>query len=103
MLDWPGYLVWRYEIDEKVKKLKLWVRRKRGDKKFVCSGCGRCVKTIHEICEREIRYLPVFQFQTTVILELYRLRCPDCGPKIEQVEQLPSKSPFSKRFEEEVG
>jgi hypothetical protein len=21
MLDWPGYLVWRYEIDEKVKKL----------------------------------------------------------------------------------
>jgi transposase len=38
-----------------------------------------------------------------VILELYRLRCPDCGPKIERVEQLPSKSPFSKRFEEEVG
>lgn len=103
MLDWPGYLVWRYEIDEKVKKLKLWVRRKRGDKKFVCSGCGRCVKTIHEICEREIRDLPVFQFQTTVILELYRLRCPDCGPKIERVEQLLSKSPFSKRFEEEVG
>lgn len=103
MLDWPGYRVWRYEIDEKAKKLKLWVRRKRGHKKLVCSGCGRRVGAIHEICEREVRDLPVFQFRTTVILELYRLRCPDCGPKIERVEQLPSKAPFSKRFEEEVG
>ena len=50
-----------------------------------------------------MRDLPVFQFRTTVILELYRLRCPDCGPKIDRVEQLPSKAPFSKRFEEEVG
>jgi transposase len=103
MLDWPGYRVWRYEIDEKAKKLRLWVRRKRGHKKLVCSGCGRRVDTIHEICEREVRDLPVFQFRTTVILELYRLRFPDCGPKIERVEQLPSKAPFSKRFEEEVG
>src|SRR6202040_3403072 len=34
---------------------------------------------------------------------LYRVRCPDCGLKIEKVDQLPSKAPFSKRFEEAVG
>jgi transposase len=34
---------------------------------------------------------------------LYRVRCPKCGPKIERIEQLPSKAPFSKRFEEAVG
>lgn len=45
----------------------------------------------------------MFQFRTTVILELYRLRCAECGPKIERVEQTPSKSPFSKRFEEKIG
>ena len=28
---------------------------------------------------------------------------PDCGLKIEKVDQLPSKAPFSKRFEEAVG
>jgi transposase len=95
--------VWRQEIDEKAKTLKLWVRRKRGNKKLVCSGCGRRVDDIHEICERKVRDLPVFQFRTTVVIERYRLRCPECGPKIERVEQLPSKAPFSKRFEEEVG
>ena len=36
-------------------------------------------------------------------MELYRVRCPDCGLKIEKVDQLPSQAPFSKRFEEAVG
>jgi transposase len=38
-----------------------------------------------------------------VVIELYRVHCPDCGIKTERVEPLPSKAPFSKRFEEEVG
>jgi transposase len=33
----------------------------------------------------------------------HRVRCPDCGIKAEKVPQLPSKAPFSKRFEEAVG
>jgi transposase len=102
-VDWPGYRVWRQDIDENAKTLKLWVRRKRGNKKIVCSGCGQRGDDIHEICEREVRDLPVFQFRTTIVIELYRVRCPNCGPKIELVEQLPSKAPFSKRFEEAVG
>jgi transposase len=103
VLGWPGYRVWRHEIDEKAKTLKLWVRRKRGNKKLICSGCGRRVDAIHEVCEREVRDLPVFEFRTTVIIELYRLRCPVCGPRVERVDQLPSKAPFSKRFEDAVG
>lgn len=95
--------MWRQEIDEQSKGLKLWVRRKRGNKKLICSGCGQRVDHIHEISEREVRDLPVFEFRTTVVIELYRVRCPRCGPKIERVEQLPSKAPFSKRFEEAVG
>ncbi len=95
--------MWRQEIDEPGKRLTLWVRRKRGNKKLTCSGCGQRVDAIHEICEREVRDLPVFEFRTTVVIELYRVRCPQCGPKIERVEQLPSKAPFSKRFEDAVG
>lgn len=95
--------MWRQEIDEEGKRLKLWVRRKRGNKKLICSGCGQRVESIHEICEREVRDLPVFEFRTTVVIELYRVRCPQCGPRIERVDQLPSKAPFSKRFEDAVG
>ena len=38
-----------------------------------------------------------------MVVELYRVRCPDCGVKTEKVPQFPSKAPFSKRFEEAVG
>ena len=95
--------MYRSEIHEEAKTLRLWVRRKSSERKLVCSGCGRSVSEIAEVCEREIRDLPCFEYRTTVVIEVYRLRCPDCGVKTEKVAQLPSKAPFSKRFEDAVG
>jgi transposase len=103
VLGWPGYGVYRDEINEEAKTLKLWVRRKRGNRKLVCSGCGRKLSEVYDTYEREVRDLPCFEFRTTVVIELYGVRCPDCGVKTEKVPQLPSKAPFSKRFEEAVG
>src|ERR1700728_1235530 len=103
VLGWPGYRVYRHEINEQAKTLKLWVRRKRGSRKLICSGYGRKLSDAYDSYEREVRDLPCFEFRTTVVIELYRVRCPDCGNKAEKVAQLPSKAPFSKRFEEAVG
>jgi transposase len=103
ILGWPGYSVYRDEIDEKAKTLKLWVRRKRGNRRLICSGCGRRIAEPADVTDREVRDLPCFEYRTTVVIELYRVRCPNCGLKIEKVDQLPSKAPFSKRFEEAVG
>jgi transposase len=95
--------VYRHEINEKAKTLKLWIRRKRGHRKLICSGCGRKLEDAHDVREREVRDLPCMEFRTTVVIEVYRVCCPDCGIKIEKVPQLPSKAPFSKRFEDAVG
>jgi zinc-finger of transposase IS204/IS1001/IS1096/IS1165/Helix-turn-helix domain of transposase family ISL3 len=103
ILGWPGYRVYRDEINEEAKTLKLWVRRTRGNRKLVCSGCGRKLSEVYDTDEREVRDLPCFEFRTTVVIELYRVGCSDCGVKTEKVPQLPSKAPFSKRLEEAVG
>jgi transposase len=103
LLGWPGYRVYRHEINERAKTLKLWIRRKRGNKKLVCSGCGGKLDDAHEVSEREVRDLPCMEFRTTVVVEVYRVCCPDCGVKMEKVPQLPCKAPFSKRFEDAVG
>lgn len=103
LLGWPGYRVYRHEIDERAKTLRLWIRRKRGNRKLVCSGCGRKLDAVHEVSEREVRDLPCMEFGTTVMVEVYRVCCPDCGIKMEKVPQLPSKAPFSRRFEDAVG
>ena len=102
VLGWPGYRVYRHEINEAAKTLKLWVRRKRGNRKLVCSGCGRKLSEAYDTYEREVRDSPRFEFRTTVVIEL-----TECVArpwvKTEKVPQLPSKAPFSKRFEEAVG
>ena len=103
LLGWPDYRVYRHEIDEKGKKLKLWVRRKRGNRKLVCSGCGWKLEDAHDSHEREVRDLPCMEFRTTVMVEVHRVCCPDCGIQVEKAPQLPSKAPFSKRFEDGVG
>src|SRR6516165_4607200 len=99
VLGWPGYKVYRMEIDGRDKHLKLWVRRKKTGLKLICSGCGQHVPaaTIHEVCEREVRDLPCFEFTTTVVVETYRVKCPRCGIRAERVAQLPSKAPYTKR------
>ena len=103
ILDWPGYRVFRHEINETAKTLRLWVRRKGGNRKLICSGCGRKVIDAHDCYQREVRDLPWRKYRATVIIELYRVRCPQCGVRIEKVLQLPSKAPFSKDFEDAVG
>jgi transposase len=103
ILNWPGYRVYRHQIEERGKKLTLWVRRKPGNRKIECSGCGRKFREFYDVSERAVRDLPWSAFQTTVYIEIYRVKCPECGVKREKVLQLPSKAPFSKRFEEAVG
>jgi transposase len=103
ILQWPGYRVYRQQIDEKNKILELWVRRKRGNRKLECSGCGRKFSEVYDCRERAVRDLPWSEFKTTVYIEVYRVKCPDCGVKVEKVPLLPSKAPFSRRFEDAVG
>ena len=93
--------MYRSEINEEARTLKLWLRRKSG--KLVCSVCGGAVSEIAEVYEREVRDLPCFEYRTTVVVELYRVRCPSGGVKAEKIWQWPSKAPFSKRFEDTVG
>ena len=103
VLGWPGYRVYHAQIDETRRLLTLWVRRKRGNRKLTCSHCGRRVHDIRAVYERKVRDLPCFEFQTAVVVECYRIRCPGCGVKAERNPQLPSKAPYSKRFEDAVG
>jgi transposase len=103
ILQWPGYRVYRQKIDDQKQILELWVRRKRGNRKLECSGCGRKFTEAYDCNERAVRDLPWSTFKTTVHIEVYRVKCPDCGVKVEKVPLLPSKAPFSKRFEDAVG
>ena len=67
--------------DERAKTLKLWVRRKRGNRKVECSGCGGKFAEIYDVSELSVRDLPWSEFRVMVFIEVYRVRCPECGVK----------------------
>jgi hypothetical protein len=79
ILGWPGYRVFQHEINEGAKTLRLWVRRKRRRRPLICSGCGARVRDVVDVREREVRDLPWGEYRTTVVVEVFRVRCPDCG------------------------
>jgi len=82
ILDWPGYRVYRQELHEKNKTLNLWVRRKRGNRKLECSGCGRKFTDACDVSERAVRDLPWSTFRTTVFVEVCRVKRPDSGVRV---------------------
>lgn len=98
ILGWPGYRVYRHELYEDKKTLRVWVRRKGGNRKLICSGCGRPVADVHDSYEREVRDLPWRKYQTTVIVELYRVSCPQCGVRVERMPHCRAKHPSVKTW-----
>jgi hypothetical protein len=60
VLGWPGYKVYRAKIDKQGERLRLWVRRKRGNMQLICSGCGQLESAIAEFYERDVRDLTCF-------------------------------------------
>ena len=60
-----------------------------------CTGVFWLREKVQEIMEthkREVRDLPWSEYRATVVIELYRVCCPDCGIRVEKVALLPSKA-----------
>ena len=44
--------------------------------------------------EREVRDLPCIEFRTTVVIEVYRVKCPDCGVKVGESAAVAGQGPL---------
>ena len=102
ILQWPGYRVYQHKIDEKGKTSDLWVRRSVATASWSARAAAAGIQDAYDCNERAVRDLPWSECKTTVHIEVYRVKCPGCGVRIETVP-LPSKAPFSKRFEDARG
>jgi len=67
-----------------------------------CSGCGKCGVPIHDVNERWVRDLPILGMTTWLLVHRVRVACPDCGPKLEELNWLSQYSRVTKRLAESV-
>jgi hypothetical protein len=86
--------VYRHELDEEKKTLKLWVRRKPVHRGFQCSGSGRRLHRAQDVRERVIRDLTWSVYRATVVVEVHRLRCPEwSSTKAGSLRKQPTGAP----------
>jgi len=101
---WEGYVV-----------REDWVERRDGQSWCVirlepirgmarcCSGCGGVSAAIHDLEERRVRDLPVFEHRVELIVPRVRVACPHCGPRLERLPWLDPYARVTQRLAESVG
>ena len=67
-----------------------------------CGGCREMVMAIHETTERWVRDLPILDAETRLLVHRVRVKCPKCGPRIEQLDWLDPWARFTRRFADSV-
>lgn len=53
---------------------------------YVCSGCGRVVIAAYDHTWQELRHLTLWQYQTILCFQRYRVDCPNCGIRTEALD-----------------
>lgn len=53
-----------------------------------CDGCGIPVSAVHDVVERRVRDLPIFEHPVELIVPRVRVACPVCGPRLERLPWL---------------
>lgn len=102
---WEGYrveLVRRYESEAEAAAAVRIELTRRTDVPMVCSGCGRTCERYHDFEERWVRDLPILGVQTHLLLNRFRVACPACGPKLEELPWLAKYARVTKRLAESV-
>ena len=65
-----------------------------------CSRCGQFTAAIHDLEERRIRDLPLFEHWVELRILRVRVECPTCGPKLERLAWLPAYARVTQRLAE---
>ena len=74
------------------------LRRRRA----VCSGCGQVCRRVHDRALRHWRHLDLGESRCHIAYELRRVRCPDCGVRVEAVPWARTGARHARDFEDLV-
>ena len=101
---WTGYEPGTVEVREadEVGSREVWIALDRKASRYRCSGCGKLRPRYHDAEEREIRDLPILGVPVRLFLWRFRVACPTCGPRLEDLDWLEPRSRVTRRMAEDV-
>lgn len=67
-----------------------------------CSGCGERSFSVHDLQQRRVRDLPVFEHRVELIVPRVRVQCRSCGPRLERLAWLDPYARLTRRLADSV-
>jgi transposase len=98
LLGLPGASVRAVRFDVEGVVVTVALRRRRR----VCSGCGQLCRATHDTVRSRWRHLDLGAQRCYVICALRRVKCPDCGVRVEPVPWARPGSRFTRDFEDVI-
>ena len=89
LLGIPGFEVTEVKRQKRSGRSRviLSLERESGFR-FRCEGCGKEVERVRRYRTRWVRHLHLWQHETFLRFEQYRVICPRCGLKVEALPWL---------------
>jgi transposase len=88
------------KVDIRGESTVIELSRERGG--FICSGCKKIIKNGYDCRKVYLRDLSCFEYNSYLALEKFRVNCPSCGIKVEELGFARVFSHCTKRFEDYV-
>lgn len=82
---------------QRVERLEVTIRPRQGSR-GTCSVCGRRCPGYDQLGERRFDYVPLWGIPVVLLYCMRRVKCPECGVKVESVPWATGKSPVSRSF-----
>jgi transposase len=98
LLGLSGASVRAVRFDAEGVVVTVALRRRRR----VCSGCGQVCRATHDTVRSRWRHLDLGAQRCYVVCALRRVKCPDCGVRVEPVPWARPGSRFTRDFEDVI-
>lgn len=85
VLNIQGFIVQKITADQEGHRSCVILDLDREEKEFICSGCHQKVKEVIPYRQRMVQHLSWWQHITYLQFMQYRVICPSCGLKVEQL------------------
>ena len=98
---WEGYEITEEWTEQRAGRSWCVIRLEpiRGHHRC-CSRCGQLTAAIHDLEERRIRDLPLFEHWVELRVLRVRVECTTCGPKLERLAWLAPYARVTRRLAE---
>lgn len=98
--QWKGYHVGTVGLANNGKE--CWIELFSDSHSGICDNCGKVCLQIHDTIERWIDELPIFDKPVKLLVHRRRVKCHDCGVKLERLEWIERYQRCTVRFAQSV-